>query len=94
MHGANLVFVAGGIGLAPVRSVIWTVLDQRGKFGDVTIVYGARTVSDLVYKRELEEWAARADVKLWQTVDPGDRGEGRALGGECVRHPLRPADHD
>jgi NAD(P)H-flavin reductase len=71
MHGANLVFVAGGIGLAPVRSVIWTVLDQRGKFGDVTIVYGARTVSDLVYKRELEEWAARADVKLWQTVDPG-----------------------
>ncbi|HEY3280906.1 MAG TPA: FAD/NAD(P)-binding protein [Armatimonadota bacterium] len=71
MEGANLVFIAGGIGLAPVRCVIWNVLDQRERFGDVTIVYGARTVGDLVYKRELEEWAARGDVKLWQTVDPG-----------------------
>jgi sulfhydrogenase subunit gamma (sulfur reductase) len=71
MEGHSVVFVAGGIGLAPVRCVIWTVLDQREKFKDVTIVYGARSVADLVYKRELEEWAARADVKLWRTVDPG-----------------------
>jgi NAD(P)H-flavin reductase len=37
----------------------------------VTIVYGARSVADLVYKRELEDWAARADVRLVTTVDPG-----------------------
>jgi hypothetical protein len=54
-----------------VRCVIWNVLDLRDQFKDVTIVYGARSVGDLVYKRELEEWGTRADVKLWQTVDPG-----------------------
>ena len=69
--GKDVVFVAGGIGLAPVRCVIWNVLDRREEFGDVTIVYGARSVSDLVYKRELEEWGARADVKMVTTVDPG-----------------------
>jgi len=71
MKGRSVVFVAGGIGLAPVRSVIWNVLDLRDQFKDVTIVYGARTVGDLVYKRELEEWAKREDVKLWRAVDPG-----------------------
>lgn len=71
MTGRNVVFIAGGIGLAPVRSVIWNVLDLRDRFKDVTIVYGARSVGDLVYKRELAEWAARPDLKLVQTVDPG-----------------------
>jgi NAD(P)H-flavin reductase len=70
-QGKNVVFIAGGIGLAPVRCVIWNVLDRRAEFNDVTIVYGARTVDDLVYKRELEEWAGRDDVKLVTTVDPG-----------------------
>jgi sulfhydrogenase subunit gamma (sulfur reductase) len=69
--GKDVVFIAGGIGLAPVRCVIWNVLDRREEFGDVTIVYGARSVDDLVYKRELEEWASRADVKIVTTVDPG-----------------------
>lgn len=71
MAGADVVFIAGGIGLAPVRSVIWNVLDRRTEFGDVTIVYGARSVADLVYKRELALWAARPDLRLWQTADPG-----------------------
>ena len=71
LYGKSVVFIAGGIGLAPVRCVIWNVLDLRDKFKDVTIVYGARTVADLVYKRELEDWGKRADVKLWTTVDPG-----------------------
>jgi len=71
MKGHSVVFVAGGIALAPVRCVIWNVLDLRAEFEDVTIVYGAKTVADLCYKRELAEWAARPDVKLWQAVDPG-----------------------
>ncbi|MFW5878352.1 MAG: FAD/NAD(P)-binding protein [Myxococcota bacterium] len=71
MEGSNLLFIAGGIGLAPMRCVIWNVLDQRDRFKDVTIVYGARSVGDLVYRRELDEWEAMPDVKLWQTVDPG-----------------------
>ncbi len=80
MEGRDVVFVAGGIGLAPVRSVIWNVLDLRDRFADVTIVYGARTVADLVYKRELAEWAARPDVRLVKTVDPG----GEAIGGAAA----------
>lgn len=70
-YGKNIVFIAGGIGLAPIRSVIWNCLDLRDKFKDITIVYGARTVADLVYKRELAEWAKRSDVKLVKAVDPG-----------------------
>ena len=69
--GRNLLFVAGGIALPPVRSVIWNVLDRRDDFGDVTIVYGARTVADLVYKHELADWDERPDVSLVTTVDPG-----------------------
>ncbi len=69
--GKSLVFVAGGIALPPLRSVIWNCLDLRTWFQDITVVYGARTVADLVYKRELDEWAKRPDMKLVVTVDPG-----------------------
>ena len=72
--GKNLVFVAGGIALPPLRTLIWNCLDQREKFGDVTIVYGARTEGDLVYKHELREWQERGDVNLVKTVDPGGNG--------------------
>lgn len=70
-EGKNLLFIAGGIALPPTRSVIWSCLDQREKYKDVTIVYGARTVADLVYKNELDEWKKRDDVRLVLTVDPG-----------------------
>jgi sulfhydrogenase subunit gamma (sulfur reductase) len=69
--GRSLVFVAGGIALPPLRSAIWNCLDLRDRYREVTILYGARTVADLVYKRELEEWAARGDVRVVVTVDPG-----------------------
>jgi NAD(P)H-flavin reductase len=72
--GKNLVFVAGGIALPPLRTLIWNCLDWRDKFGDITIVYGARTEADLVYKRELREWQERGDVRLVKTVDPGGNG--------------------
>ena len=67
----NLLFIAGGIALPPLRSVIWNSLDLRDRFDDVTVLYGARSVADLVYKYELEEWQRRDDVKLVTTVDPG-----------------------
>lgn len=72
--GRNLLFVTGGIALPPLRTLIWNCLDLRDKFGDITIVYGARTEADLVYKRELREWEERSDVKLVKTVDPGGNG--------------------
>ncbi len=70
-RGKTIVVVAGGIALPPLRSVIWNLLDRRGDFGDILVVYGARTVGDLVYKDELAEWAGRQDMRLVTTVDPG-----------------------
>jgi len=70
MKGKNLHIVGGGIGIAPLRSLIWFVLDNRKDYGDVTILYGARSVGDLLYKREFDEWA-KQDAKLILTVDPG-----------------------
>ncbi len=70
-EGKNLLFIAGGIGLPPLRCVIWNVLDLRQRYGDIDILYGARTAADFVYKRELTEWQARGDVRVVTTVDPG-----------------------
>jgi sulfhydrogenase subunit gamma (sulfur reductase) len=70
-EGKNLLYIAGGIALPPMRCVIWNTVDLRDKYKDITIVYGARTVADLVYKHELREWEERPDIKLITTVDPG-----------------------
>jgi len=70
-EGRNLLYIAGGIALPPMRCVIWNTLDLRERYKDITIVYGARSVADLVYKHELKEWEGRPDVKLITTVDPG-----------------------
>lgn len=70
-EGKNLLYIAGGIALPPMRCVIWNTIDIREKYKDITIIYGARTVNDLVYKHELKEWEERPDVKLITTVDPG-----------------------
>jgi sulfhydrogenase subunit gamma (sulfur reductase) len=73
-RGKDLLFVAGGIGLPPLRSLIWNVLDEREQFGEVTVLYGARTPTDLVYKDELKEWERRSDIKLLVTVDSAGPG--------------------
>lgn len=73
-YGKNVVIVAGGIALPPLRTLIWNCLDLRDRFGEITIVYGARSEADLVYKRELKEWQDRPDVRLVKTVDPGGDG--------------------
>ena len=78
--GKNLLFIAGGIALPPMRCVIWTALDTRENFRDIRILYGAKSVADLVYKHELKEWDERPDVDLVPTVDPG--GETLAWKGE------------
>ena len=71
-RGKNLIFVGGGIGLPPLRSLINYVLDHRGDYGDVHVLYGARTPADRVYKREL------AELEPLAGPDPGrDRGPRR-----------------
>lgn len=71
MKGKNLIFIGGGIGLAPLRPLIWDVLHEKSDFKDITIVYGAKSVADLIYKEELEQWKEMAGVRTVLTVDPG-----------------------
>ena len=71
-RGKDMLFAPGGLGLAPLRSLINQVLDERALFGRVIILYGARTPAELLFKDELQRWAERADVELLLTVDRGD----------------------
>ena len=73
-RGKDLLFVIGGLGLAPARSLINQALDERGNFGRVIILYGARHPSELLFTEELAQWGARDDVELGLTVDRPDPG--------------------
>lgn len=67
--GQDVLFVAGGLGLAPLRPAILAVLSRRGDFGQVSIIYGARSPEDILFRRELEAWRGRFDVTLDAIVD-------------------------
>ncbi len=69
LKNKNLLFVAGGIGLAPLRSLINYCLDNRNDFKSITIVNGARSSKDLVYKSEYPDWEKAKDTKFYLTVD-------------------------
>ncbi|NJL29570.1 MAG: Ni/Fe hydrogenase subunit gamma [Thermoanaerobaculia bacterium] len=73
-EGHDVVLVAGGIGLAPLRPTIYHLLAQRQRYGRIVILYGARSQSDLLYPKELESWRGRFDVDLQVTVDHGTEG--------------------
>ena len=73
--GRNLIFVAGGIGLAPLRSVINYVRDNRDQYGRVDIVYGSRSKDDLVEYREIvEEWMHEENFHVHLTIDREQEG--------------------
>lgn len=74
VRGRDIIFVGGGIGLPPLRSLINYMLDNRDDYGSITILYGARTASDRVYKGELVKWANRGDIDFLDTVDVGEGG--------------------
>jgi len=73
-EGKDILFVAGGLGLAPLRSLIKTTLHPslRSKFGRITILYGAKNPSELLYTSELREWQERQDALCMVTVDRPD----------------------
>jgi sulfhydrogenase subunit gamma (sulfur reductase) len=70
--GRNLVVIGGGIGGAPLRPVIQHVLDHRGDYGNLTILWAARHPSLLVFTDEYEQWRAAPDTSLYLTVDKPD----------------------
>jgi len=69
LQGKNLVFVAGGIGLAPLRSLIWNVIDNRDSYKKIDIVYGARSPADLCFTYDLESWTQDKTLNVVTTID-------------------------
>jgi NAD(P)H-flavin reductase len=73
--GKNLLFIAGGVGLAPLRSVINYCRHYRDRYGEIDIVYGSRSKDDLLdYKEIIEEWSTDAGVNVYLTIDREQEG--------------------
>ncbi len=73
LEGKDLFIACGGIGLPPLRPVLYHVMQNRAKYGKVTLLYGARTPNELMYTAEHEAWR-KADIAVEVTVDRGDAG--------------------
>jgi NAD(P)H-flavin reductase len=74
MKGRNVIVVGGGFAFTTLRSTIQYMLHEtnRAEFGNLTLVYGARSPGELLYKDELKEWETREDIETHITVDKGD----------------------
>ncbi len=72
IKGKNLLFIAGGIGLVPMRSAINYALDNRGDYGRITILFGSKDPSQRLFIDELSKWDAQEDITYLETVDKGD----------------------
>jgi len=68
-EGNDVVIVAGGIGLAPLRPAIHYLLSHREKYGKIVLLYGTRTPNDLLFRKDLKKWRARLDMETHITVD-------------------------
>ena len=74
MRNRDILFVAGGLGLAPLRSLINYVFDRRQEFGHLTILIGARTPGELLFREEFASWERRHDADVHVTVDRAEDG--------------------
>lgn len=68
-RGKDVIVVAGGLGIAPLRSLVYHVMRHRSDYGAITILVGARSPADIVYRAEIERWRRRTDATILVTVD-------------------------
>ena len=69
-------FVGGGIGMAPIRTIMVYLLDNRKDYGDISLLYGAKTPADLSFQSDMPEWLERKDLNVTLTIDnPADGWE-------------------
>jgi NAD(P)H-flavin reductase len=73
-EGRDVLVIAGGVGLPPVRPAIHHLLGQRDRYGRVAVLYGARTPDDLLFGTQLADWRGRFDLQLEVTVDSAQGG--------------------
>jgi NAD(P)H-flavin reductase len=71
--GRDIVLMAGGLGLPPLRPVLYELLSRRSLYGRIEVIYGARTPKDLVYYDQVQRWRQRSDLRFQVTVDAADR---------------------
>ena len=71
-RGSDVVVVAGGLGLAPLRPAIYRLIAERDRYGSVVVLYGTRSPADILFRRELERWRGRLDIEIAVTVDHAD----------------------
>jgi NAD(P)H-flavin reductase len=71
--GRDVVLMAGGLGLPPLRPVLYELLSHREQYGRIEVIYGARTPKDLVYYDQIQHWRQRPDLRFQVTVDAADR---------------------
>lgn len=69
IKGKDIVIIAGGIGLAPLRPALYQLLENRDAYGKIVLLYGARTQEDMLFRKELEHWRGRFDLDIYVTVD-------------------------
>jgi NAD(P)H-flavin reductase len=69
LKGKDVVLIAGGIGMAPLRTLLLYMLDKRVDYGNIMLIYGSKSPEDFCFKEDLADWAARADMRLVETVD-------------------------
>lgn len=77
IRGNHLLLAAGGLGMAPLRSLLWYALDNREMFGDIILMYGSRTPADMLFRDEMESLADRSDIQCLLTVDADPAGNWR-----------------
>lgn len=77
IEGRNLLLVAGGLGMAPLRSLLWYALDNRDKFAGVTVMYGAKTPAEMLFRDEFTSLVGRSDLECLLTVDRDPTGTWR-----------------
>jgi len=70
--GHDVLIIAGGVGLAPLRSVVYYLLQQRPRYGRVALLYGARHPSEMLYKHELDQWRRTPGLQVRTTADHAD----------------------
>jgi len=74
LQGRDILLVAGGIGIAPLRPVLFHILANREKYGKIMLMYGERTPGDLLYRTQIEQWRGRFDLEIGVTVDSAREG--------------------
>ena len=90
--GSDVVIVAGGIGLAPLRPALYHLMAAREKYGRVVLLYGARTPEDILYKREVQHWRSHFDLEVYVTVDRATDGWKGNVGVVTTLIPKAPFD--